>query len=113
MFLSSYQVSSLLKRLVDHFPTGGEMSLDVMGTITQTFGFLIPIYRQNGVRYTWALDNGRDFEIIDPRLKMGDEVRWAETLGWSKGPRWFGFWTPLLSLLPSFKNWSTNVQLRF
>ncbi|KAK7991442.1 S-adenosyl-L-methionine-dependent methyltransferase [Apiospora saccharicola] len=90
------------------------ISVDVMGSITQSFGFLIPIYSRNHVRYVWATDNAKELLAMEPRLRIAQQVVWAQALGGvARGPQWFGWWTWLLSYWPSFANCSTNVKLEF
>ncbi|KAI0016609.1 hypothetical protein F4780DRAFT_758399 [Xylariomycetidae sp. FL0641] len=103
MYLSPEQGQSLLNRLVDRFPSG-QICADTVGTLAQRLTWMMPIFQGTKVKLGWSTDNGKELLAAHPRLRVKECQDWRQVMGkgWKKAP-FFGAWSPLLSLLPSWR----------
>ncbi|KAI0479064.1 S-adenosyl-L-methionine-dependent methyltransferase [Xylariaceae sp. FL0804] len=103
MYLTPEQAISLIEKLVRFFPTG-EFAFDTCGTLVRQFVRFMPFFRGSKATISWSIDSGRRLEAIDSRLKLRQALQWDEfTKDGPMIPLFFGYWTYLLFLFPSYK----------
>ncbi|KAH9905908.1 S-adenosyl-L-methionine-dependent methyltransferase [Xylariomycetidae sp. FL2044] len=108
MYLDPDQGPLLFQRLLNHLSgVEGQIAMDTIGSVTVMFTKLLEAFRQSKARVTWGIDNARDIEVLDKRIKRRERIYlhdFMETGPFGKnGVPLFGRWTPLISLLPKFK----------
>lgn len=106
----------LIQRLLGHF-THGNILCDTIGSISVTFTSLLEAFRNSEARLRWGIDDANDIRKLDSRLVLRDRVFIHEFMGtgWfaKRYPPMFGGWTPLISLLPSFKKNGQFLHFEF
>lgn len=106
----------LIQRLLGHF-THGTILCDTIGSISVTFTSLLEAFRNSDARLRWGVDDANDIRKLDNRLVLRDRVFIHEFMGtgWfgKRYPPMFGGWTPLISLLPSFKKNGQFLHFEF
>lgn len=106
----------LIQRLLGHF-THGNILCDTIGSISVTFTSLVEAFRNSDARLRWGIDDANDIRKLDSRLVLRDRVFIHEFMGtgWfaKRYPPMFGGWTPLISLLPSFKKNGQFLHFEF
>ncbi|KXJ86938.1 S-adenosyl-L-methionine-dependent methyltransferase [Microdochium bolleyi] len=106
----------LIRTMVNHFPRG-QFATDMVGSIIKELHWLMPILKGSKLKFEWAINAGREFEVLDPRLKIVQEVRWYDLVGAAirdpDTPDIFGRWTSLASRIPGFRNCAQMVLLDY
>ncbi|KAI0147225.1 S-adenosyl-L-methionine-dependent methyltransferase [Xylariaceae sp. FL1272] len=112
-YLTEKDGTSLLRRLVDHAPSG-QVILDVAGTIIYRFQFLMPLLKGTGVKMGWGVDDGEEVAAAHPRLHLAETKFFKDLIpGFLASPPTLGKWTPILSMLPSWKKYTQLLRLTF
>ncbi|KAI1331225.1 S-adenosyl-L-methionine-dependent methyltransferase [Xylariaceae sp. FL0255] len=114
-YLTQQEITSLLRRLVDHVPSGW-VATDTVGSLLTRFQHLHPLFKKTKIKLKWGVDDGNDIAAAHPRLQLMEAVRFNDLLPGlfgSQAPPSFGSWTPLLSLFPSWKTYSQMLRLEF
>ncbi|KAI0160222.1 S-adenosyl-L-methionine-dependent methyltransferase [Xylariaceae sp. FL1272] len=106
MFLPPEKGIKLFQKLLARFPHGC-IAVDTIGSITKTFSSFLEAFRQARPYIRWGIDDPNTIAALDPRLQLKDIVYlndWMETgTSGKNGLSLFGGWTPLISLLPSYR----------
>lgn len=106
----------LIQRLLGHFQHG-KILCDTFGSICVAFTWLLEAFRNSEARVRWGIDDANDIEKLDSRLVLRGRVFAHEFMGtgWfgKRYPPIFGGWTPLISLLPSFKKNGQFLHFEF
>lgn len=103
MYFYEEQVRALLKRLASHFP-GGEIHLDVCGTMFQKKSVKNDSVKHTNARFRCGIDDGHLIEQWVPELKMTDNLSYMDI---EKG-RW-GFKGVLARLLPGLAHKFSSI----
>ncbi|KAJ0109765.1 hypothetical protein J7T55_004314 [Diaporthe amygdali] len=106
----------LIQRLLGHFKHGN-IACDTIGSITVVFTSLLEAFRNSEARMRWGIDDANDIRKLDRRLVLRHRVFAHDFMGtgWfgKRYPPMFGGWTPLISLLPSFKKNGQFLHFEF
>lgn len=106
----------LIQRLLGHFKHGNILC-DTVGSICVIFTSLLEAFKNSEARMRWGVDDANDISKLDSRLVLRDRVFAHEFMGtgWfgKRYPPMFGGWTPLISLLPSFKKNGQFLHFEF
>ncbi|KAK5627956.1 hypothetical protein RRF57_003671 [Xylaria bambusicola] len=76
----------------------------------------MPLFRGTSVRMKWGVDNGEEVARAHPRLHLAEAVLFQDLLPGmfaSGAPPCLGFFTPIFSLLPSWKTYGQLLRLEF
>lgn len=115
-YLEPEQGMRLIQRLLGHF-AHGNIVCDTIGSITVVFTSLLEAFRNSEARVRWGVDDANDISKLDSRLVLRHRVFAHEFMGtgWfgKRYPPMFGGWTPLISLLPSFKKNGQFLHFEF
>ncbi|KAJ1324590.1 O-methyltransferase [Microdochium nivale] len=116
MWQKPQQGKNLIRALVNHFPCG-QLAADTVGSIIKDLSWLMPFFKGTSVKFEWAINSGRELEVLDPRLKLNQEMLWLDVVAAavqnSEVADLFGRWTSLASLIPGFKNCSQVILLDY
>ncbi|KAH7018550.1 S-adenosyl-L-methionine-dependent methyltransferase [Microdochium trichocladiopsis] len=116
MWQKPHNGKKLIRAMVNHFPRG-QFATDMVGSVIKELHWLMPILKGSKLKFEWAINDGREFESLDRRLKLVQEVRWYEVIGTAlrggETPEIFGRWTTLASRIPGFKNCAQVVLLDY
>lgn len=108
MYLEPSEGKRLFRRLLRHFPHG-HILFDTIGSLTANFTSLLKAFRSTSASVKWGVDSAGEIERLDKdgRLRLVESISLYEHMNtglFGKNyPPLFGDWTPILSLLPSFK----------
>ncbi|KAG6361670.1 hypothetical protein INS49_009897 [Diaporthe citri] len=106
----------LIQRLLGHF-THGNIVCDTFGSVCVVFTSLLEAFRNSEARVRWGIDDANEIRKLDSRLVLRHRVFGHEFMGtgWfgKRYPPIFGGWTPLISLLPSFKKNGQFLHFEF
>lgn len=109
MYLEPEEGKQLFRDLLAHFPHG-HMLFDTIGSLTAQFTSMLKAFRSTKASIKWGIDNAKEIEKLDQgnRLQLVESISLYEHMNtglFGKNyPPLFGGWTPVISLLPSFKN---------
>jgi len=131
-YLAEEQALSLIQRLVDHASsTGGhgQIMFDTVGTILTRFHCLMPLYKKTGIKMAWGVDDAEKQVAGKLKLKANKahsqrrwQLRFVEVTLLkdllpgrfaSAAPPCLGVWTPLFSLLPSWRTYGQVLRFEF
>ncbi|POS68744.1 hypothetical protein DHEL01_v212863 [Diaporthe helianthi] len=114
--LEPEQAIRLIRRLLGYFPHGSILC-DTIGSISIFFTSLLEAFRNSEARLRWGVDDANDIGKLDSRLVLRHRVFVHDYMGtgWfgKRYPPMFGGWTPLISLLPSFKKNGQFLHFEF
>jgi O-methyltransferase involved in polyketide biosynthesis len=106
----------LMQRLLGHF-AHGNILCDTIGSVSVVFTSLLEAFRNSDARLRWGVDDANDIRRLDSRLVLRHRVFVHDYMGtgWfgKRYPPMFGGWTPLISLLPSFKKNGQFLHFEF
>ncbi|KAI3401965.1 hypothetical protein diail_3939 [Diaporthe ilicicola] len=106
----------LLQRLLGRF-SHGNIVCDTLGSVCVVFTSLLECFRNSEARVRWGIDDANDIRKLDKRTVLRHRVFAHELMGtgWfgKRYPPMFGGWTPLISLLPSFKKNGQFLHFEF
>ncbi|KAL1857534.1 hypothetical protein Daus18300_010292 [Diaporthe australafricana] len=115
-YLEPAKGTRLLQRLLGHF-SNGNIVCDTLGSVCVVFTSLLEAFRNSEARVRWGLDDANDIKKLDGRMVLRHRVFAHEFMGtgWfgKRYPPMFGGWTPLISLLPSFKKNGQFLHFEF
>lgn len=107
---------ALIRAMVNRFPSG-QFATDMVGSFIKELRWLMPILKGTNLKFEWAINDAREFECLDRRLKIVHEIRWFDLVGAAlrapETPEIFGRWTGLASRIPGFKNCAQMVLLDY
>lgn len=108
MYLSPEEGRRLFQRLLAWFPHG-HIVFDTIGSLTAHFTSMLKAFRSTGANIKWGIDDAKEIERMDKtgRLRLVESVSLYDHMNTGflgkNYPPLFGGWTPMLSVLPSFK----------
>ncbi|KAH8776531.1 S-adenosyl-L-methionine-dependent methyltransferase [Diaporthe sp. PMI_573] len=115
-YLEPEKAIQLIQRLLGHF-THGNILCDTIGSVSVVFTSLLEAFRNSEARLRWGVDDANDIRKLDSRLVLRHRVFVHDYMGtgWfgKRYPPMFGGWTPLISLLPSFKKNGQFLHFEF
>ncbi|KAG8169735.1 hypothetical protein KVR01_000480 [Diaporthe batatas] len=115
-YLEPDKAIKLIKRVLGHF-THGNILCDTIGSVSVVFTSLLEAFRNSEARLRWGVDDANDISKLDSRLVLRHRVFVHDYMGtgWfgKRYPPMFGGWTPLISLLPSFKKNGQFLHFEF
>ncbi|KAI1337602.1 tetracenomycin polyketide synthesis O-methyltransferase TcmP [Xylariaceae sp. FL0016] len=109
MYLDPEAGRSLINRLVNYIDTG-DIYFDVVGSIMKRFYQFIPFYKACPAVTPWAVDSWHEFKEVHNKIRFREKKKTHEFMQTSRFhlPLFFGLWTYIPWLLPS---WKTNTQV--
>ncbi|KAI1124780.1 S-adenosyl-L-methionine-dependent methyltransferase [Nemania abortiva] len=114
-YLTPEEAAALLRRLVEHVPSG-QIIMDTVGTILLRYHSFMPLFRNTGVQMKWGVDDGEEAARAHPRLSLAETLLFQDLLPGkfaSGAPPCLGILTPVLSLLPSWRTYGQLLRLEF
>lgn len=114
-YLTEQEGTALLRRLVKRAASGC-IVIDTVGTILTRYHSFMPLFRGTSVRMKWGVDDGEEVARAHPRLYLAETVLFQDLLPGmfaSAAPPCLGFFTPVFSLLPSWKTYGMLLRLEF
>ncbi|KAI0455482.1 S-adenosyl-L-methionine-dependent methyltransferase [Xylaria acuta] len=115
-YLTPEEATTLLRRLVKHASSGGQIVMDTVGTILTRYHSFMPLFRGTSVRMKWGVDDGEEVARAHPRLYLAETVLFQDLLPGmfaSAAPPCLGILTPVFSLLPSWRTYGMLLRLEF
>ncbi|KAH8658188.1 tetracenomycin polyketide synthesis O-methyltransferase tcmP [Xylariales sp. PMI_506] len=112
MYLSQEIVDDLVSRLVCHFEAG-ELIFDAVGACTLKIQGMLDFLAHTGSTFTWAIDDFRSIEKLDPGIRLCNVIRHADYEGFGKLPLRVrtSFW--VMWYIPWIRNTQTNLRYQF
>ena len=115
-YLEPEKAIQLIQRLLGRF-THGNILCDTIGSVSVVFTSLLEAFRNSEARLRWGVDDANEIRRLDSRLVLRHRVFVHDYMGtgWfgKRYPPMFGGWTPLISLLPSFKKNGQFLHFEF
>lgn len=108
MYLEPEEGKGLFRELSAHFPHG-HMIFDTIGSLTAQFTSMLKAFRSTKASIKWGIDSAKEIEAMvkEKRLRLVESISLYDHMNtglFGKNyPPLFGGWTPVISLLPSFK----------
>jgi O-methyltransferase involved in polyketide biosynthesis len=114
MYLQPQNGVQLLRRLVDHLPTG-EMAFDVFSRVAVRLGVLNPVVRASGARLAWGIDDFRELEAAVPGLHVIEVLRAYDLVGpgLERLAPGYRFALRLMKRIPAMGNLGRLARFRF
>lgn len=112
-YLEKADVERLIRRLVDHFPSG-QLVFDAVGSVTACLGNMVkgPV-RASGTMVVWTLDNPRTIERLHPKITLCDVQRLQEHEDFGRMPWLTWCQVFVASWVPLAKNTAFNLRYTF
>lgn len=110
-YLTEADVTTLLNRLTGHF-AHGELVFDVLSSFAVKAG-KSELETTTGAAHTWAVDDTRVIEMLDPKLKTISNLSFLEAAGVSKLPLGFRLLFTGGRLIPRFRNMMRLLRYQF
>ncbi|KAI1364747.1 S-adenosyl-L-methionine-dependent methyltransferase [Xylaria arbuscula] len=114
-YLTAQEGTALLRRIVKR-ASSGCIVMDTVGTILTRYHSFMPLFRGTTVRMKWGVDDGEEVARAHPDLYLAETVLFQDLLPGmfaSAAPPCLGFFTPVFSLLPSWKTYGMLLRLEF
>jgi O-methyltransferase involved in polyketide biosynthesis len=112
MYLQADTGTALLRRIVDHFPSGQIVfdALSRRGIRLQKFNKAI---QAAGATVSWGIDSGADLEAVDPRLRCVTALSAFDLDGYEQLKPRFRLMITVAKLVPGMKRVAAFYRLEF
>lgn len=111
-YLSGRDACALIHRLVDHFPSG-QLAFDMLNSLAVRIARLKRPLRATGARLDWAVDDPRQIEVLEPRLRLVSEATIIGSPYVARMPRWFRALCKVMNTVPVLRNMMRLLRYEF
>ncbi|KZS74072.1 methyltransferase [Mycobacterium kansasii] len=112
MYLSEPDGVALLRRVVDHFPSG-ELQFDAFNRLGIKSQWMNTVVRRSGSTLRWGIEGPYDILRAVPGTRLLSWVRWFESDSFARLPRVYQVMGRLMSRVPALANMSQYHRYAF
>jgi O-methyltransferase involved in polyketide biosynthesis len=112
MYLTDDIVQPLIKRLVDHFPSG-QVMFDAFNRLALRAAKADRSVHATGASFGWAIDDPQDFKKLSPKLDLVREFRTSEFVGYARLPLVLRMVAHMMDYLPVLRRMNRVLLYQF